>query len=346
MKGSVHNFLQHRFANQAGLWYPVVSVYYLTYACNFRCPYFSDGSGQPYHAIKNTAPKGDEVVEILRSIRKFCENLVITGGEPLLHGDVEQVLRALPAMKFDHTILTTNGERLPPFLPAMQESLSELVISLDTLNAERADRNFGRGEGMLRKILDNLEEASTLPKRRFDIVISAVVTPDNLEELYALSEFCWERGLKLAACPQLQGVKVHAELHENEAYRRFFDHLLAAKRKGRPVQGTIRYLECMRDLQRFDCHPFTMLVVSPQGDVFYPCLEIGHHVGKIQEVDDLHALRRAGEERFGPQPQCGNQCHSACALGFSKALEAPMHELVAEGYWAAREKWAMWRGRS
>jgi hypothetical protein len=79
----------------------------------------------------------------------------------------------------------------------------------------------------------------------------------------------------------------------------------------------------MRDLPKFICHPFTMLVVSPVGDVFYPCLEIGNFVGNLLKDVDLHQIRREGERRFGPQPHCDTRCHSGCALAFSILLHQP-----------------------
>jgi hypothetical protein len=65
-------------------------------------------------------------------------------------------------------------------------------------------------------------------------------------------------------------------------------------------------------------------VVSPIGDVFYPCLEIGRAAGNLFVEDNLHRLRQQGCAKFGPQPECGTQCHSACALGFSRLLANPM----------------------
>jgi MoaA/NifB/PqqE/SkfB family radical SAM enzyme len=32
-------------------WRPILGVYYLTYACEFRCPYCCDGSGTPYYRL-------------------------------------------------------------------------------------------------------------------------------------------------------------------------------------------------------------------------------------------------------------------------------------------------------
>jgi hypothetical protein len=67
-----------------------------------------------------------------------------------------------------------------------------------------------------------------------------------------------------------------------------------------------------------------MLVVSPLGEVFYPCLEIGKYSGNLLQENNLHDLRVKGEKLFGPKPNCDNRCHSACALGFGLLFSRPL----------------------
>jgi hypothetical protein len=80
-----------------------------------------------------------------------------------------------------------------------------------------------------------------------------------------------------------------------------------------------------------------MLVVSPVGQVFYPCLELGQFAGNLLQQPDLHRLRQEGLKRFGPQPDCDTRCHSACALGFSRLLANPF-SLVHEAALIARSQ--------
>ena len=162
-----------------------------------------------------------------------------------------------------------------------------------------------------------------------------MVTSENIPDLHEVCRFCQQRGFRLAACPQLVGVKAHPALVGNQAYRQFFEFLIAEKRKGGAIQGTVDYLRYLRDLRKFSCRPFTMLVVSPVGQVFYPCLELGHFVGNLLQQPDLHQLRQEGLKRFGPQPECDTRCHSACALGFSRLLANPF-SLVHEATLIAR----------
>lgn len=317
------SFLYHWLVDRPDRWYPLIGFHYLTYACDFSCPYCSDGAGRPYWSLRSPTLTGDRVQSLWGCIRRQTDCLVITGGEPLQHPEFPAAIQGLPRWRFKKVLLTTNGYRLHECLAVLAGALTELVVSLDTLDHALADAWYGQGDGTLRRILANLELAAADRARRYELVISSVVTPWNIDDLYAVYEYAQRRGFRFAACPQLVGVKAHPELHNHPAYRRFYDFLIAEQAHGANIEGPGDSLECLRDLRPFRCRPFTMLVVSPTGDVFYPCLEIGHIAGNLLEQGDLHQIRRNGRARFGPPPACGNQCHSACAVGFARMLEHP-----------------------
>ena len=321
---SVTSFLHHLCFDHNRRWYPLLSVYYLTYACELRCGHCSDGSGEPYYRLPSKTLPGTDVLALLRIVRRNSDFLVLTGGEPFQHPDIAAILTGLKQLKFRGVILTTNGILIDRFLNEVGDSIQYLVLSLQTLDPKRGDAGYGRGNGVHERVTANIERAARHAGRRYEIIISSVVTPENIPDLYEVYRFCKERGFRLAACPHLVGVKANEALVGSQDYRHFLDFLIAEKRNGGLIQGTVDYLEYMRDLRKFSCHPFTMLVVSPTGDVFYPCLELGQFAGNLLEQPDLHALRHQGLERFGPQPDCDTRCHSACALGFSRLLANPL----------------------
>lgn len=316
-------FIYHKYTSDPKRWYPFLAVYYLTYACNFRCPYCSDGSGKPYYTLPNKTLPPNKVLDIFRNIRKHCNTLVITGGEPLNYPDFEQVISNVKPINFKEVVLTTNGYDLERYIDEIARNVTNLVISVDTLDTDKADRNFGAGPGAFQKIMDNIHRAANYPNRKFKIEISSVATPGNIADLYNVYEFTQRHGFTFAVAPHLEGVKANKGLQNNNEYYHFYDFLSKEKKNGKNIFGSPLYHEYMRDLRKFNCSPFTMLVVSPDGNVFYPCLEIGNFAGNILHDNNLHAIKANGEKIFGPPPKCDNHCHSACALGFSLLLKHP-----------------------
>lgn len=320
-------YAYHKWFDRPSRWHPFLSVYYMTYRCDFRCPYCSNGFNKPYYELSPETPPGSVAIEILRRIRKTCEHVVLTGGEPLLHPDAHEIFASTGGMHFRSVALNTNGYLAGAYLDVIAENITELIFSMDTLDAAKADAWSGKGQGTFDVILANIEKAAAWPGRNFKIVISAVATPGNIDDLYEVYAYTRAHEFTFAVCPELQGVKATAPLQHDKNYRAFFDYLISEKKKGHSIFGSPLYLEHMRDLSRFTCHPFTMLVVDPTGTVFYPCLELGFPSGNILETADQHALRMSGLRQFGPQPECGTQCHSACALAFSLLLEHPSSAL-------------------
>ncbi len=341
---SARNYLAHAISSHPGGWYPFLSVYYLTYACDFRCPYCCDGGNTPYYRLSTSVLAPKQSIRLCSIIRGYTDYLVITGGEPLQYPGLDEVLVGLSKLKYDGIILTTNGYHLERHLEVLNQSVTHLVISLDTLDESKADRWYGRGPGTLHTILKNIARAALFPKRKFEIILCSVATPRNLSDIENVWAFCKERRLRLAVSPQLIGVKPNPELFCNPTYKNLYNLLISEKKKGQSINGTIGYLEHLRDLKKFSCRPSTVLAVSPLGDVFYPCLELGKTAGNLLDEPDLHSIRRHGIQRFGQEPICDdNRCHSPCALEFALLLQKPsamLHEAIFQikKFWSHRRQ--------
>lgn len=314
-------WLRHRGSRREERWLPFLAVQYLTYACDFRCPYCSDGEGVPYPRKAGAVLSAARLDALLARIRKACNHLELTGGEPLLHPEIGQILSNLPRHRFGETVLTTNGWHLGSHLEAVERSITTLVVSLDTLDPQRAAQWYGKGEKTLDVLLGRIREASRL--KRTELVLSMVAIPDNLDEVPALLALSQELGATFACYPQLCGTRVPEGLLRDPRLGQAFAFLLAQKRKGAKVQTTAKALEWLRDGTSFECRPLTIVAVAPDGDVYYPCLEIGKVAGNLFEEESLDALLAKGKELHGPIPRCAAACPSACSLGFASILSHP-----------------------
>ena len=150
-------------------------------ACNLKCkncyiernPYKNEEDFIPLEKIKQTlsAIKGKEL-----------NSIYLTGGEPMLHPDFNQILRI--CLKFSNTTILTNGvminDKKARFLRKIDdESNFETIyrISLDSTN-ELENDNF-RARGSYRKALSAI---FSLLKYEFNPIISTVNYKNRPEE--------------------------------------------------------------------------------------------------------------------------------------------------------------------
>jgi cyclic pyranopterin phosphate synthase len=135
----------------------------ITDRCNFRCTYCMPKTvfGRDYPFLPR-----DELLsfeEIARLARFFAahgvQKIRLTGGEPLLRRDTEQLIALLAAIPGVETTLTTNGSLLPQRAQTLKAAgLQRVTVSLDALD----DAIFGRMNDVgfpVARVLDGIEAA-------------------------------------------------------------------------------------------------------------------------------------------------------------------------------------------
>lgn len=125
----------------------------VTDRCNFRCPYCMPAEifGEKYQFLpKDKILTFEEITRLTRIIiRLGAVKLRLTGGEPLVRQDVDQLVAQLSTLDGAHDIaLTTNGVLLPKMADRLKAAgLRRVTVSLDSLdndvfrqmNGNRAD---------------------------------------------------------------------------------------------------------------------------------------------------------------------------------------------------------------
>ena len=123
----------------------------VTDRCNYRCPYCMPAEifGERYHFLPREEVLSYE--EITRLTRMFVglgvEKVRITGGEPLVRQDIEELIAQLSALPgVDDLTLTTNGYLLAEHADSLKQAgLERITVSLDSLDPEVYAQMNGRG---------------------------------------------------------------------------------------------------------------------------------------------------------------------------------------------------------
>src|ERR1700724_4409424 len=88
---------------------PYAVTFYVTHKCNLACSYCTQKEPDVFSDELGTV----DTLELLRRIRKESDSMVITGGEPTLRSDIEEIVAAARfACQFRSVLLITNGTLL------------------------------------------------------------------------------------------------------------------------------------------------------------------------------------------------------------------------------------------
>jgi cyclic pyranopterin phosphate synthase len=132
----------------------------VTDQCNLRCLYCMPEEGMEFMDTDKIM-RFDEIVEVVRvGAEMGIRKLRITGGEPLVRRDLEQLIAELARIPgIDDIAMTTNGIFLAKKAEALKAAgLNRVNISLDTLDASRFRMIARRGD--LNKVMEGIEAAA------------------------------------------------------------------------------------------------------------------------------------------------------------------------------------------
>ncbi|ADC48166.1 molybdenum cofactor biosynthesis protein A [Alkalihalophilus pseudofirmus OF4] len=124
------------------------------------------------------------------------EKLRITGGEPLMRKDVDQLIDQLRrATKIDDIAMTTNGVMLPKMASRLKEAgLKRVTVSLDSLNDKRFGEINGRGIGV-DQVLKGMDAAA---EAGLGVKVNMVVQKGvNDHEILPMTTFFRKKGYTL-----------------------------------------------------------------------------------------------------------------------------------------------------
>lgn len=324
-KGLLARYLRNAWEVKQGhepLDHPLIVTFEITYRCNLYCEYCSDGTGQKCPDVACEELSTDEVKRLFEVIRPACDVINVTGGEPLVRRDLEELL--LHARQLGFRIgLNTNALTLDE-RPMLLELVHEVTTSLETLDVPRCARLFGTSEVAAERVIRNIDRLCEESHRRgFAVNVQGVIRKETIPDIRAVMDLCRARRVNFAPSPEILGVWPSPELVDDPEYRALMDEMARRKRAGERILNSIGFLEGVRDFRKFRCHPGVAPRVRPSGDLYYPCFPLRKIAGNLVRIGSWAETMRRGMETHGPVPSCGNHCHFSCTMDFALAVEQP-----------------------
>jgi hopanoid biosynthesis associated radical SAM protein HpnH len=202
--------------------------------------------------------------------------VTVTGGEPLLYGDLKGLLTGLIRMK-RHIYLCTNGLLTGSFVDAYAPH-PRLTLSFHVDGLEGThDRLTGR-PGSFRTGIDGIRQAK---QKGFRVWTNTSVykwtDTDELIELFTLLKQLGVDGILVSPAFGYQSVSDDIFLSREEAGEKF--RQIRAAFRGLPMTGTPLYLDFLEGKGRMACTPWGSPTRNPLGwkapcylitDTYYP----------------------------------------------------------------------------
>jgi len=168
----------------------------ITGRCNMNCLHC-----RAARQLKEDMPV-EQIVKIIRFARRFSPNykeVILSGGEPLIHRDFSEVLKQVRANGGEFITLTTNGSLLTAEHLALIKELAfqrfVLSVSLDNLNPDEHDR-FRAHRGAFPKAVKALQLAAECGLPNVIASMRSTIQASQIGQMEAMVAFAKSLGCK------------------------------------------------------------------------------------------------------------------------------------------------------
>jgi MoaA/NifB/PqqE/SkfB family radical SAM enzyme len=297
---------------------PLIVTYYVTTWCNLNCTYCEDFGAR--RNAQNLPPLAlEDSLHILKVIRSATDQVILTGGEPLLHPQIDElVARAHNELKLKLTMLT-NAALLHEHEDVLPH-IRRLVISLDSTDTAFWSTVIQAKPNTASRILENITHYAALQQKHgYRMIINCVISPETLSGVPDVLNFCKQHNLLVSFSPQAVMNWPNYDLLVSPEYKSLVANLIEEKKHGAPILGSMPYLKTMLTFYPYACYPTLAPRIMPNGDLSYPCRPIekdnNGHGGlpcNLLEVGNWdHAVELALDAYGNPPKHCAS-CFQQC----------------------------------
>lgn len=158
----------------------------VTDLCNFRCNYcLPDGCEEHHH---KSALNLDEIRRLVTAFASVgVEKIRLTGGEPTLRDDFNDIIRTLKTVPGIKTLaMTTNGYKMDQRVESwLDAGIDQINVSVDSLDPRAFE--VITGHNRLQEILTGMDKAFAkgLPRMKVNAVLMRGVNDCQLEDFLA-----------------------------------------------------------------------------------------------------------------------------------------------------------------
>jgi len=274
--------------HQQGIATPIIDIAY-SHACNLKCQHCSAARFQK--KARKLTPDDLKKLSDEADALGLCQ-FNISGGEPLIFKDLDEVIAALQPDKF-HLSMSTNGHFMTPKLARhlKEIGLDKVKISMDDFDEKLHDANRNN-PGAYKKAVDAMLNAQNA---ELSVVVQTVVTHQNCstDRTLQMANFAQKNGFSLdvmvaRAIGAWEGKhEVLITPEDAEFLRKAHEEYPALHRDTFPSYGMNKGCGCVH----------STLHLTPYGDVL-PCVFIHISIGNIFEESLADIIKRGQSIKY------------------------------------------------
>ena len=308
----------------------------LTNRCNLSCKHC---------CATQVMSKKDISFDILGKVIELNPlQIALSGGEPLLHNQIEDILKFIRKQYTGQIELDTNGTLVNKYLDSIIKYVDKVSISIDGINDEGTARY--RSGGIFQRVLDAVD---TLKKNGIKVSMS-MVTYDNtgIDEFHQLNS-------AHGTIPIMRDLFINDRVLKNitDIVPQGKEYFISARKK------MIKQAEGNNSLSTCGACSYQLFIDSEGG--MYPCggmAEEDYKLGNIQDEKEVKQLlnnpnryyrqvtdKMLGQEKFAKCRDCNVRdfCWSCISEVLSKSAIHEVFETFCESNY---RKWTklVWTG--
>jgi len=212
----------------------------VTDRCNFRCLYCMPAEGLPW-LPKAEILSYEEIAGVVRQLAPLgLRRIRITGGEPTIRPNLEQLVRLLRAVpEIEDIALSTNGARLPELAHGLRDAgLDRINMSADSLRPDRIAKIARRNLAFDPVTSALAAERAGLAPIKINVVVMRSINDDEIEDFARLTlDHPWHvRFIELMPVGEMSGLTWEHIVPSEEVLSRIAP-LGALAKDGGPPRG-------------------------------------------------------------------------------------------------------------
>jgi cyclic pyranopterin phosphate synthase len=166
--------------------------------CNYGCSHcFREGDLNKKSKINNV----EFIIKVIRHgfLRFGIRKVKLTGGEPLLYPDLEELLKGIVSIGITDIDITTNGYYILDKIHILSEyNVKKITVTLNTLEDDLYQKIHICNKSALQKVLEGLDALRN--SKMFDVSLNIVPLDIEEQNIMEVLNYSWLKGFTPRLC--------------------------------------------------------------------------------------------------------------------------------------------------